>query len=66
MMVVHAGSVSCEKLRGFFLNSYNIIEVENRSIDAKLKVVNGGVFDFEDIIKLREVLEASDISRYSG
>ena len=28
MLVVHAGSVSCEKLRGFFCNSYNVIEVQ--------------------------------------
>ena len=65
MQVVHAGSVSCEKLRGFFLNSYNVINVKNREIEAKLKVVNGGFVDFNEIVKRREILEESDISRVS-
>jgi putative phosphoesterase len=65
MLVVHAGSVSCEKLRGFFFNSYNIIEVKNKKVDAKLKIVGGNCVNFEDIIKRREILQASDISQYS-
>ena len=64
MLVVHAGSVSCEKLRGFFCNSYNIIEIKNKRIDAKLKIVGGGYVDFEEIVKRREILQASDISQY--
>jgi Icc protein len=64
MVVVHAGSVSCEKLRGFFLNSYNIITVKKK-IEAKLKVVNGDFIDFEEIVKRREVLESYDISQFS-
>jgi len=64
MLVVHAGSVSCEKLRGFFCNSYNIIEIKNKKIDAKLKIVGGGYVDFEEIVKRREILQASDISQY--
>jgi 3',5'-cyclic AMP phosphodiesterase CpdA len=62
MQVIHAGSVSCEKLRGFFLNSYNVITVNKRMIDTKLKVVNGDFIDFEDITTRREILEFSDIS----
>jgi len=65
MLVVHAGSVSCEKLRGFFLNSYNVIKVKKKEIEAKLKVVNGEFVDFNDIIKRREILEESDISQFS-
>lgn len=65
MFIVHAGSVSCEKLRGFFCNSYNIVEVENKKIDAKLKIVDGDYVDFEEILRRREILQASDISRYS-
>jgi 3',5'-cyclic AMP phosphodiesterase CpdA len=65
MQVVHAGSVSCEKLRGFFFNSYNVVEIKNRKIDAKLKIVGGGYLDFKAIIKRREILQASDISQYS-
>ena len=62
MQVVHAGSVSCEKLRGFFLNSYNVIEIKNKKVDAKLKIVGGGYVNFKEIVKRREVLQVSDIS----
>jgi len=65
MQVVHAGSVSCEKLRGFFLNSYNIIDVKKKEIETKLKVVNGESVDFEEIVKRREILEESDISQFT-
>ena len=65
MQVVHAGSVSCEKLRGFFCNSYNIIEIKNNTVNAKLKIVGGGYVDFKEIVKRREILQASDISQYS-
>ena len=65
MFVVHAGSVSCEKLRGFFCNSYNVMDVKGRKIEARLKIVGGDFVDFEEIVKRREVLQASDISQYS-
>jgi len=65
MQVVHAGSVSCEKLRGFFCNSYNVIEIKNKKVDAKLKIVGGGYVDFKEILKRREILQASDISQYN-
>ncbi|MEM3577641.1 MAG: metallophosphoesterase [Candidatus Bathyarchaeia archaeon] len=64
MLVVHAGSVSCEKLRGFFCNSYNVVEIKGRKVDAKLKIVGGGYVDFKEIVKRREILQASDISQY--
>jgi hypothetical protein len=64
MLVVHAGSVSCEKLRGFFCNSYNVINVKAGEIEAKLKIVGGDFVDFSEIIKRREVLQESDISQY--
>jgi Icc protein len=66
MQVVHAGSVSCEKLRGFFLNSYNVIEIKNKKVNAKLKIVGGGYVDFKEIVKHREVLQVSDISQYGN
>jgi 3',5'-cyclic AMP phosphodiesterase CpdA len=65
MHVVHAGSVSCEKLRGFFCNSYNVISVEGKKVEAKLKIVNGDFVEFDEIVKRREILQASDISEYS-
>jgi hypothetical protein len=65
MQVVHAGSVSCERLRGFFLNSYNVIEVKGKKVEAKLKIVGGDYMSFEDVIKRREILQTSDVSQYS-
>ncbi len=65
MLVVHAGSISCEKLRGFFCNSYNVVEVNGKKINAKLKIVDGEFVDFSEIVKRREILQASDISQYS-
>ncbi len=62
MKVVHAGSVSCEKLRGFFCNSYNVITIDKNEIEERLKIVNGDFVDFDDIVKMREVLQASDIT----
>jgi 3',5'-cyclic AMP phosphodiesterase CpdA len=64
MQVVHAGSVSCEKLRGFFCNSYNVIEIKDKKISAKVKIVGGGYVDFKEIVQRREILQASDISQY--
>jgi len=63
MQVVHAGSISCERLRGFFLNSYNVIEVKNKKINAKLKIVGGGYVAFKEIIKKGEILQATDITQ---
>jgi len=51
MLIVHAGSLSCEKLRGFFCNSYNLITVNGKKVDAKLKIVNGDCVDFNEIVK---------------
>jgi len=64
MIVVHAGSVSCEKLRGFFCNSYNVVTVKRGKVETKLKIVGGDLVDFGEIVKRREILQASDISQY--
>jgi len=68
MSVIHAGSVSCEKLSGFFCNSCNVATVKGRKIEAKLKIVDGDSVDFGEIVKRREILQESDISqrRFSG
>ena len=64
MLVVHAGSVSCEKLRGFFCNSYNVIDVQKNRVEARLKIVNGDFVDFDEIVKRREILQESNISQF--
>ena len=63
MQVIHAGSVSCEKLRGFFYNSYNVIEIKGRKIMPRLKIVGGDYIGFSEIVKRREILQPSDLSR---
>ncbi len=52
--IINAGTVSSEKFRGFFANSYNIIKIKNGRIDAKIKIVNGKTIDFEDILNATE------------
>lgn len=64
MLVVHAGSVSCEKPRGFFCNSYNVIDVQKNRVEARLKIVNGDFVDFDEIVKRREILQESNISQF--
>ncbi|MBX5321175.1 metallophosphoesterase [Candidatus Bathyarchaeota archaeon A05DMB-3] len=41
LMIIHAGTVSTDRLRGFYQNTYNIIQVEGEKIVASLKVVGG-------------------------
>jgi 3',5'-cyclic AMP phosphodiesterase CpdA len=48
--IVHAGSLSSERLRGFFANSYNIIKVGKNGYEASLKIVGGPKIDFDRII----------------
>jgi 3',5'-cyclic AMP phosphodiesterase CpdA len=63
MRVVHAGSVSCEKLRGFFCNSYNVIRIEKGKVEPRLKIVGGDFVSFSEIVRRREILQASELSR---
>lgn len=49
--ILHAGSVSSERLRGFFNNSYNIIEVGRDELKARLKVVGGRSISFKEVLE---------------
>ncbi len=51
MCIINAGSVSSKKLRGFFSNSYNVVDVDDNSFKAELKVVGGRRIDFEEILR---------------
>ena len=51
--IVHAGSVSSKRLRGFFRNSYNIIEIRNEHVDVKVKVVGGEKLKMSDVYSPR-------------
>jgi Icc protein len=45
--IVHAGTVSTNRLRGFYQNSYNIVRIENGEIHAYLKIVGEQKVDLD-------------------
>lgn len=49
--VINAGTVSSARTRGFFANSYNIIEINNDSTEVYLKVVGGKKIHLKDVLK---------------
>ena len=49
--IIHAGTLSCDKFRGFFANSYNIIKIKQRMIDAKVKIAGGETLKFDEILE---------------
>lgn len=54
MQIVHAGTLSSERTRGFYLNSYNIIEISRDTIEAKLKIVGSKrALKFDEVVKGR-------------
>lgn len=51
LSVVNAGTVSSERMRGLFENTYNIVKVENNKISVDLKIVGGKRAPLEDLVK---------------
>lgn len=51
--IIHAGTLSSERLRGFYSHSYNILEVSGDSIRATLKIVRGKSMSFDEVVKGR-------------
>jgi len=49
--IVNAGTVSSDRVRGLFENSYNIITIEDKKIKVDLKIVGGKRIPLEDIVK---------------
>ena len=49
IQIVHAGSFSSERLRGFFSNSYNVISLDDGRFRAWLKIVGGPRLEFTKI-----------------
>jgi len=47
LSIIHAGTVSTDKLRGFYHNTYSIIRVEDSRIEAYLKIPGGEKYDFK-------------------
>ncbi len=57
--IVYAGTASSSRFRGFFQNSYNIIEIENDRINVTLKIVGGKSFQLSDLVsKYRSFLDS--------
>ncbi len=49
--VVNAGTVSSERVRGLFENTYNIITISGKQIQVELKIVGGKRMPIDDIVK---------------
>ena len=49
--IISAGSFSSERLRGFFSNSYNIININEGRFNASLKIIDGERLSFDAIGK---------------
>jgi len=47
---IFSGAVSTIRLRGFFENSYNVIKIEDGTVEANLKIVGGKRIDFDQLI----------------
>ncbi len=57
LTIAFAGTVSCDRMRGFFENSYNIITVRKGKVDIDLKVVGGRRIPLQNIPNMREAEE---------
>jgi len=51
LSIANAGTVSSERVRGFFENSYNIVNIENGTFRIDLKIVGGKRMRLRDIAK---------------
>jgi len=51
LSIANAGTTSSERVRGFFENSYNIINIENGTFRVDLKIVGGKRIPLRDIVK---------------
>ena len=57
--IIHAGTMSSERTRGFYVHSYNTIEVSRDNIDARLKIVGSKrSIRFDEVVKGRVRLPA--------
>jgi len=51
LSIANAGTTSSERVRGFFENSYNIVNIENGTFRVDLKIVGGKRIPLRDIVK---------------
>lgn len=50
LKIAYAGTASTSRFRGFFQNSYNIIEIKNDELTVKLKIVGGDSFPLSNLV----------------
>ncbi len=52
LKIAYAGTASSSRFRGFFENSYNVINIdENKKIDIEIKIVGGKKFFLDDLVE---------------
>ena len=49
--IVYAGTASSSRYRGFFENSYNIIEIAEKKITSDIKIVGGKRFPLKELVE---------------
>ncbi|MGI0035530.1 MAG: metallophosphoesterase, partial [Nitrososphaera sp.] len=49
--IAYAGTASSERFRGFFENSYNIIEVQNKKFRVDIKIVGKKRFPLSELVE---------------
>ena len=60
--IVHAGTLSSERTRGFYVHTYNIIDVSRDSVDVRLKIVGSKrSLGFDEVVKGRVRLPAISV-----
>jgi predicted phosphodiesterase len=47
--VIHAGAISTDRLRGFYQNTYSIINIEDSKLEAHLKTPSGEKYEFNRV-----------------
>ncbi len=50
LQIAYAGTASSSRFRGFFQNSYNIIDIKKTEMITKLKIVGGKSFPLSDLV----------------
>ncbi len=50
LQIAYAGTASSSRFRGFFQNSYNIIEIKKTEMITKLKIVGGKSFPLSYLV----------------
>ena len=50
LQIAYAGTASSSRFRGFFQNSYNIIDIKKNKFSVNLKIVGGKSFPLSDLV----------------